>query len=470
MKRTIPVILSLCLTLTLAACGSGSGTTREQTTQETPAQTGQAAEPAPVSTQAESGYRVLVTDESGAPVSGATIQFCSDTECIMGKTGDDGVATFEQAAGAYTVHVLKVPSGYAEDNTEYDAPETPGLVTIVLRAEGTADDSSDVLDVPELGLHFEAPEKYQNAKGSMSWDYDYPGTGVQMIEIDYYAVSEDQTDTYADYLDAYVHAMMEGEDVPEAPVPGWGSGYDCGTLFTVFTINERRGEDELRSVLREYNGGSDVDFAWLDEIGSDGDSRFFVGQLSMTEDEKSEYQKNMGDLYEEYVSLLADKETFVSALTLSAPEWPRELAVGNTIAYTAPDLDGAAQNSADIFSKAKVTMINFWATWCGPCKRELPELANMAKEFEAQGCQIIGVCSDADSDEVAAEAREILSDAGVEYLNLRATDNVEDVFPVTAYPTTFFVDSEGRLLVAPVVGADLDGYRAAMEASLAQVG
>ena len=82
--------------------------------------------------KASKNYEVLVNNSGGKPVSGVTIQFCSDTECLLGTTDEKGTAVFEKEAGSYTVHVLKVPEGYAEDKAEYPAPEKPGRVTIVL--------------------------------------------------------------------------------------------------------------------------------------------------------------------------------------------------------------------------------------------------------------------------------------------------------------------------------------------------
>ena len=81
---------------------------------------------------AAGSYEVLVTDENENPVPGVTIQFCSDTECIMGETDDKGIASFDQEAGTYTIHVLRVPDGFAADDTEYTAPSEPGRVTIEL--------------------------------------------------------------------------------------------------------------------------------------------------------------------------------------------------------------------------------------------------------------------------------------------------------------------------------------------------
>ena len=93
------------------------------------------SEQEPVVDKTADVYYVFVTDEEGAPVPGVTVQFCSDIECMMGKTDSDGIASFDREAGTYTVHILKVPEGYAADATEYAAPSTPGIVTIVLRAD-----------------------------------------------------------------------------------------------------------------------------------------------------------------------------------------------------------------------------------------------------------------------------------------------------------------------------------------------
>nr|MCR5844047.1 prealbumin-like fold domain-containing protein [Oscillospiraceae bacterium] len=55
------------------------------------------------------------------PVEKVTVQFCSDTACLIGKTNADGYASFDQPAGAvYTVHILKAPSGYEKNEAEYE--------------------------------------------------------------------------------------------------------------------------------------------------------------------------------------------------------------------------------------------------------------------------------------------------------------------------------------------------------------
>lgn len=142
--------------------------------------------------------------------------------------------------------------------------------------------------------------------------------------------------------------------------------------------------------------------------------------------------------------------------------------VGNTVSFETTDLDGNSVNSADLFRDKKVTVINFWATWCPHCVEELPELEKFNKELEAQGCQVIGICEDADTD--AAEAKKILGEKGVTYTNIALVKEMYPAMPHKAMPTTYFVDSEGKVLTKPVVGANVELCRERLAEALAAAG
>ena len=77
--------------------------------------------------------RIIVRDESGSPVEGVPVQFCSDTACMMGKTDAEGTVSFHAENDRYTVHVQKVPEGFAADIQEYAVPEDLSDVTITLK-------------------------------------------------------------------------------------------------------------------------------------------------------------------------------------------------------------------------------------------------------------------------------------------------------------------------------------------------
>jgi thiol-disulfide isomerase/thioredoxin len=93
--------------------------------------------------------------------------------------------------------------------------------------------------------------------------------------------------------------------------------------------------------------------------------------------------------------------------------------------------------------KGKVTLINFWATWCGPCKAEIPDLVALQERYRDQ-LQIIGVSED----EAPAEAVQRFADEHrVNYPIVMATDAIRTAFPgVSALPTSFVIDPEGRVV------------------------
>ena len=177
------------------------------------------------------------------------------------------------------------------------------------------------------------------------------------------------------------------------------------------------------------------------------------------------------EYYNELEELVTDRETYLNALTPIVPVVDSSsLEIGDVVSFETTDLDGNPVNSKDLFAERKVTMINLWATWCFACKREMPELSELAKEFEEMDCQIVGICTDADEEDMVELAKEILRDNGVEYLNLAALEDIDKLLPAVSYPTSFFFDSEGRMVVEPVRGAFVEQYLPTLNAALEKIG
>jgi thiol-disulfide isomerase/thioredoxin len=76
------------------------------------------------------------------------------------------------------------------------------------------------------------------------------------------------------------------------------------------------------------------------------------------------------------------------------------------------DAKGASFKLADFFGK--VIVINLWATWCGPCRREIPELVKLNKEFHSRGVEIIGLSTE-DPDASAEKVRKFIQDFQIDY-------------------------------------------------------
>lgn len=108
--------------------------------------------------------------------------------------------------------------------------------------------------------------------------------------------------------------------------------------------------------------------------------------------------------------------------------------------FTLTDLDGRALTSDDW--KGKVVLVNFWATWCGPCRAEIPDLVALQTKYRDR-LLVIGISEDeGPTDKVRAFAAE----HKVNYPIVMTTPEIEERFPgVAALPTTFFLDTEGRI-------------------------
>jgi len=105
-------------------------------------------------------------------------------------------------------------------------------------------------------------------------------------------------------------------------------------------------------------------------------------------------------------------------------------------------LDGKSLKLSDL--RGKAVLLNFWATYCGPCKIEMPWFVELQKEYGPQGFQIIGVAmDDASTEEISKFAKEM----GVNYPILIGKDSVAESYGgVSVLPTTYFVDRDGKLI------------------------
>lgn len=125
------------------------------------------------------------------------------------------------------------------------------------------------------------------------------------------------------------------------------------------------------------------------------------------------------------------------------------------IAFEGADLDGNAVTS-DIFSQSKLTMVNVWATYCGPCLNEMPGLGELAAEHDRAEFQIIGIVSDVREGEDPSLVEELVQQTGADYPHLLANASIDQAFlaGVSGVPTTFFFDGEGAYLGGIVGAAD----------------
>jgi thiol-disulfide isomerase/thioredoxin len=110
-------------------------------------------------------------------------------------------------------------------------------------------------------------------------------------------------------------------------------------------------------------------------------------------------------------------------------------------AFHARDLDGRDISTASL--RGKVVLINFWATWCPPCRAEIPDLVALQEKYRDK-LQIIGVSED---EAGPAVVRKFVAEHQMNYPVVMATPEIEKLFPgIAALPTSFIVDRDARLV------------------------
>ena len=126
------------------------------------------------------------------------------------------------------------------------------------------------------------------------------------------------------------------------------------------------------------------------------------------------------------------------------------------VVFEAMDLEGN-EVSSDVFSETKLTMINVWGTFCGPCLREMPDLGELAGEYEPEEFRLIGIISDVqegDTEEKISLAESLIEETGADFTHLLLNETLYLglLTGVSGVPTTFFVDENG-IVVYVVQGA-----------------
>ena len=303
---------------------------------------------------------------------------------------------------------------------------------------GGSESSKEVVTYSTNGMTLTYTEEIAHSKGVL-----YPNP---MGEIDegicgtafyYFALPREEFETLIakdDLTDEEMHRLIDSE----------------GLLLHVLSIDSGRGESDITAFLDAQNIGAEN--RKLTELGRAEDVTFYIFDAPKSEEAylaamDPEYAEDFKVLKSALQEVLKNAEFFV-------PLAPGSELIGQTLHFETTDIDGNPVKSEDIFKENDLTMINIWATWCGPCINELKGLGEMHRRLAEKNAAVIGLCADADTE--LDECKSLLKENNVDYLNILPFDGMDDALAITAYPTSFFVDSSGKILSAPMVGAPED--------------
>ncbi len=129
---------------------------------------------------------------------------------------------------------------------------------------------------------------------------------------------------------------------------------------------------------------------------------------------------------------------------------------GKAMDFTLPSRSGENVRLAEL--QGEVVLVNFWASWCGPCRAELPKLEEMHQKYKDLGVTILGI----NIDETRELSQKLLKDVEVNFPVLYDHDNkVSEPYDIQAMPSTFIIDKSGNFRYVHL--GYQDGYELAYE-------
>lgn len=322
--------------------------------------------------------------------------------------------------------VTKGPS--SSGNSSIDAGESSGA--------GMKDDR-EMLSSPEAGIALPMPPSYHGFENKVFLDCQggRVESGLYEYSIWLYPASYEALSAMGD------QDFMAAEE----------------KMLVITNLYLASSEWTEEDVIKWMSWVEGIETTGLEKIGEGlGYTLFAYSDTNMPEGLDEELNSIYQTLIDEFAA--CRKEAVISE-----PKEEEIALSGSQVVFETTDVDGNAVSSKELFASSSITMINCWASWCGPCIAEMPELQKLYEEISAQGGSIVGVLIDGNESAGLTDGKDILADTGVSYLNILPWEGIEEVIRIQAVPTSFFVDSEGNVVGSAVVGADFERYRAVLD-------
>nr|WP_024835150.1 TlpA disulfide reductase family protein [Clostridium sp. 12(A)] len=315
-------------------------------------------------------------------------------------------------------------------------------------------DGNVTTEVKERGLKFTISQEYMD-KGVTLEGYNQNLDGYRIVSITYYSP------TATEALETIINMDEEKrtkEVSDEYTQKIWNTSR---TIMDIVMLET----DEYKKLV---DSGTSLDkitgYSPSEELGTNDGYTYIISIPDLDNGDLSEDEIKQYNQCKEYMKTVKENLSFIPVELENT-----DTVLGETMpSFTTNDLNGNAVTN-DIFGKKKLTVVNVWGTFCGPCIEEMPELQKWSEEM-SDNVQIIGLVGDIEGENDKKHldlAKKIVNKAGVNFTNLIANDDFKDMMSgIIGFPTTFLVDQNGAIVGDPIVGAEMDSYKSAVEAYL----
>ena len=165
-----------------------------------------------------------------------------------------------------------------------------------------------------------------------------------------------------------------------------------------------------------------------------------------------EYQKELIDLASESLKSKSVVKEMISYL-----DNYEKVAIGKHFSdFTLNDVNGKEVSLSDFAGKGKYVLVDFWAAWCGPCRREMPNVVDAYKKYKYKGFEVVGVSLDQNKEEWVKGIKD-LNMTWPQMSDLKFWDSkVVNLYAIKGIPHTVLLDKEGKIIAKDLRGEALD--------------
>ena len=321
----------------------------------------------------------------------------------------------------------------------------------LMSVSAMADDGTTI-DFDGVGVTLTIPDSYFDTNGilapSEGEELGY-NTGWFYLDMGYVAMTQDEYE-----------ALLDQDELTDADIALYRSS--LGTLFSIYAVADGASLDGMIDMLRSY--GLNLDTNNLSKIHEGNGYTYYLYDDPTAADAGSfrpEYSA-------EFRALQAHTQQIISSAKFYPPVKPYADLEGKALHFTTTDINGNTVTSEELFGSHEITMLNVWASWCGPCIGELQELEAINNRLAGKDCAVVGLLYDGDDSDAVETARQIMREKGVTYTVILPPDNFDEIIEINAFPTTFFVGKDTALTGSPVIGAQVDVYESAIDGLLSR--
>ena len=339
----------------------------------------------------------------------------------------------------------------------------------------SAAESGGAIVLPETGVVMERTEALKNARGQIEVS-ELTGLAAfpeaMLAIVTYMAMTEQEYAPLREAVDRYTEAAQiekeTGKAVPDAVVNAAMAAQGPleekqDALCFVLALPEGQTWADVADTFTSLLGVEEEGFLAARDLGENAGFNHYMISFNPASAYVEETGKQLGGFADEYKALLEDMDALQANTRLVEPG---RVVIGREIAFETTDLDGNPVSSKELFAQHAVTMLNIYTTWCGYCYMEMPALEKLSQEFADRDAAVVGLCLDAYDETRIAQAKQMLADTGVTYLNLAAGKELADAMNIHIFPTTLFVGRDGKTILLPMTGAQIDRYPVLLEQAL----